>query len=124
MDMRLLGLAYRRNKLTRHLNQLLSLTWLGFAAALITGSLLFITKAPDYILNLQFQLKMIALLLAGLNMLVFHLGVYRHVDHWDTELPTPIAARIAGGLSIIFWTAVIVFGNWVGFTLDYFIFEI
>jgi len=85
---------------------------------------LFITKAPDYILNLQFQLKMIALLLAGFNMLVFHLGIYRNVDHWDTELPTPIAARIAGGLSIIFWTAVIVFGNWVGFTLDYFIFEI
>jgi hypothetical protein len=53
--------------------------------------------------------------LAGLNMAVFHFGAYRHVLEWDSRLPPPPPARLAGALSIALWTLVIFCGRWIGF---------
>jgi hypothetical protein len=56
------------------------------------------------------------MLLAGVNMLVFHFGAYRHVREWDERQPPPRAAQLAGALSITLWLGVIFFGRWIGFT--------
>jgi hypothetical protein len=53
--------------------------------------------------------------LAALNMLVFHLGAYRQVAHWDLGRP-PASAKVAGALSMSLWIAVVFFGRWIGFT--------
>jgi hypothetical protein len=34
-------------------------------------------------------------------------------------VPTPLAARIAGGLSILLWVTVICLARWIGFTKGY-----
>jgi hypothetical protein len=39
----------------------------------------------------------------------------RHVASWDLERP-PIAARFAGGVSLLLWIAIVAAGRWVGFT--------
>jgi hypothetical protein len=116
VDLRLLGVTSRDSAISKISREVLPLTWGGFVIALISGSLLFISKAPTYFHTLQFQLKFLCMFLAFLNMLTFHFGIYRRVVEWDTELPPPMAARIAGGLSLSLWFAVIVFGRWVGFT--------
>jgi hypothetical protein len=54
--------------------------------------------------------------LAGINMLLFHRGAYRRVMQWDNELPPPVGARLAGGISIALWCAVVFMGRWTGFT--------
>jgi hypothetical protein len=41
------------------------------------------------------------------------------VASWDTAPQSPLGARIAGGLSMLIWTSVIVFGRWIGFTKGY-----
>lgn len=115
LDLRLLGFAQVGTKASKYAAELLPLAWVGFVLAVISGTLLFIANAPDYVVSLQFRLKMVCILLAGLNMAIFHWGVGRRIVDWDTQLPPPAAARITGGLSILFWTGAVFLGRWVGF---------
>jgi hypothetical protein len=77
---------------------------------------MFTSAAAKYARDVPFRIKMVLLLLAGLNMLVFHHFTYRGVGAWDRDVPTPPAAKIAGGLSLLFWIGVVTCGRWVGFT--------
>lgn len=55
------------------------------------------------------------LLLAGLNVLIFHRGVYRRVDEWADAAVTPPAARIAAGVSMTAWTGVVFAGRFLAY---------
>lgn len=115
VDLRLLGWTSRGTSIARLTEETLPWTWTAWVLAAIAGSLLFISKAVTYAGNFEFRMKFICMALAGLNMLVFHFGAYRRVADWDMDTP-PTAARLAGGLSLTLWIAVIFFGRWVGFT--------
>jgi hypothetical protein len=116
VDLRLLGLTSRGSSVSKLSREILPYTWIAFGAAVITGTMMFVSKAHIYFYNLQFELKFLFMFLAGVNMLVFHFGVYRRVLSWNDSFPTPITARVAGALSIVCWGAVIFFGRWIGFT--------
>jgi hypothetical protein len=116
VDLRLVGVASRNSAVSRLSQEVLPYTWGAFICAIVTGTLLFISKAHVYFFNLQFQLKFLCMFLAGVNMLVFHFGAYRHVLEWDRKFPPPSTARLAGALSITLWIGVIFFGRWIGFT--------
>jgi uncharacterized membrane protein len=118
VDLRLMGLASLDRAVTRLARDVLPCTWAAFAAAVITGSLLFSSKAVDYAHNSFFQGKMVLLVLAGINMLIFHFFVSRDIERWATPPhPTPLPAKIAGAVSLLFWIGVVACGRWVGFTL-------
>jgi hypothetical protein len=55
------------------------------------------------------------LILAGANAWMFHRGVWVSVPHWDLDRPTPMAARIAGGASLVLWTAMIFAGRLIAY---------
>jgi hypothetical protein len=114
VDTRLIGLTSTKLPFTYVSHRLLPWTWGAFAAALITGALMFIGNAINYYSNTPFRVKMVLLALAGLNMLVFQLATFRGVASWDAGRPPP-AARTAGVLSIALWAGVIGFGRWIGF---------
>lgn len=116
VDLRLIGLASRNSAVSKLSAEVLPYTWIAFIVAVITGTMLFMSKAHVYFYNLQFELKFLCMFLAGVNMAVFHLGAYRHVLDWDNNLPPPTGARIAGVLSLTLWVGVIFFGRWIGFT--------
>jgi hypothetical protein len=115
VDLRLLGLPSTSRPYTRVSREMLGWTWAAFALAAVTGALMFAANANTYFENTAFRLKMLTLLLAGLNMAAFQLVTVRGVAAWDTG-PTPLAARAAGALSILFWTTVITLGRIIGFT--------
>lgn len=119
VDLRLLGLFDRQRAVTRVAAEMLRLTWVAFAGAVVTGLLYFAANATTYWFNMAFRFKLLAILLAGVNMLVFQLITYRTVAAWDRNAPTPRAARIAGALSILLWTTVVVLGRVIGFTKGY-----
>jgi sulfur relay (sulfurtransferase) DsrC/TusE family protein len=50
-------------------------------------------------------------------MLIFQFGIFKTVQQWDTAIAVPAAARVAAFLSLTFWTLVLIFGRWIGFTL-------
>ncbi len=115
VDLRLLGVAHRRESVRSITAQSLPLTWTAFVVAACAGALLFSSKAVIYSADLPFRLKMICLLLAGLNMAAFHALTYRRVADWDHGRPPP-AARFAGGVSLELWTVIVGAGRWIGFT--------
>ena len=119
VDLRLLGFPDRSRPFRKVAHELLPWTWVGFGVAVVTGALMFVANAGTYVGNTAFWAKMIALGCAGLNMAAFELITARSAARWDTADPPPAPARIAGGLSILFWLTVIFFGRWIGFTKGY-----
>ena len=118
VDLRLLGLASLDRAVTLLTREVLPYTWGAFAVAATTGALLFSSNARTYAHNFFFQGKMILLILAGINMSVFHVFTGRGIERWgEAAVPPPFLARIAGAASLVLWVAVIGFGRWIGFTL-------
>jgi len=117
VDLRLLNLTSRQRTVAQVSNDMLPFTWGAFALAALTGGMLFMSKATEYVVDLPFQLKMLTMALAGINMVIFHFMVFKRVAEWDGKADTPRAAKIAAGLSLLFWATVIVCGRWIGFTV-------
>ncbi len=115
VDFRLIGVSSHRRSTNQLIHELLPFTWAAFALAVVTGVLLFTSKSIDYAANIAFLCKLAVLALAGVNMAIFHLGVHRRIASWDLAPTPPLAARMAGLLSLILWTAAIVLGRWIGF---------
>jgi len=116
IDLRLLGLASTKRPYTEMARELLPWTWAGFFAAAICGSILILSRPTGYFDNEDFRLKFVCMGLAGLNMLVFQLITSKHVANWDRGRP-PLAARVAGALSILLWIGVVYFARMTGFTM-------
>ena len=116
VDWRLIGFASRDYPVTTLSRQALPWTWGGFALAVVSGALMTVGQAAEYITNPAFQLKLLLIVLAGVNMAAFHLIPWRTVSHWDSGSPPPVAARLAGGLSLALWIGVIAAGRWIAFT--------
>ena len=119
VDLRLLGLADSRLPFTRISHETLSLTWIAFVISVITGALMFTASAQTYFDNTAFQLKVLALCGAGLNMALFQLVTARRIAAWNQGAPTSRAARVAGLLSVLLWASVVLLGRWIGFTKGY-----
>lgn len=117
MDLRLLGITSRDYAVTVLSRDTLPWTWGAFVIAAITGSLLFTSKATSYMANPYFLIKICLLVLAGVNMAVFHVITWRTVKEWDTTPMVPTGAKVAGALSLLLWIGVIFFGRAIGFTL-------
>jgi hypothetical protein len=117
VDLRLLGLASIRRSVSRVTNGILPLTWCAFVVAVASGGLLFISNATKYLGNGFFIAKLFLIGAAGLNMMIFHAISAKDLPRWENETRLPLPARLAGGLSILLWVAVVACGRWVGFTM-------
>jgi hypothetical protein len=113
MDLRLMGLAFKQEKVSEMAHRTLPWAWTGIAIEVATGFLLFASEATKLAHNQAFQLKMILIFLAGINVLVFHNLAYRSVGTWEQDVITPISARIAGSLSLLLWIAIVSAGIWI-----------
>lgn len=111
VDLRLLGLGLKRAPVSQVAGQLLPWTWGGFVVLFVTGSLLIASEAVMLYDNAAFRIKVLLLLLAGLNVLIFHTTIYRSVATWDLALETPTRARIAGFVSLTCWLGLIAAGR-------------
>lgn len=115
LDLRLLGLARKNSAVTEVSHDVLALTWCAFVVTAISGVLMFCSAATRYFENTPFRFKIALLVIAGLNMAIFHLFAFRSVRKWDDAIPPPRSARVAGSVSLLSWLGVIFFGRWIGF---------
>jgi hypothetical protein len=62
-----------------------------------------------------FRIKIGLIFLAALNALIFHSTIDRRRAEWDTTLPPPPQARVAGMLGLLLWTGVIFTGRYMAY---------
>jgi hypothetical protein len=116
VDLRLLGVASIHRSFQRLATDIFKWTWGAFALTALTGMLMFITNAVVYFHNVYFRAKVVLLVLAGINILVFELTARRTVHRWDRSPSAPTAGKIVATLSLVIWVAVIFAGRMIGFT--------
>ena len=115
LDLRLIGLTMKREPVSRLAARLLPWAWAGLTIQIATGFFLFASEATRCFGNTAFRLKMLMLVLAGLNALVFHQTIYRRVANWDEAPVTPASAKLAGCCSILLWFGIVAAGRWIAF---------
>ena len=117
VDLRLLGWASPKWPYRQLVRETLPWTWAAFGFSVATGSLMFITQAVEYYQNTAFRIKMLLIMLAGINMVAFELITAREAAKWDHGMPVPPAAKLAATLSLMFWVSIVFFGRRIGFTM-------
>jgi len=115
MDLRLTGVAFRGVPASSFTGRLLPWTRAGFAVMAVTGVTLFYSAPLRYYYNLFFRVKIVLLVVAGLNVWLFHSRIHRRISEWDDQLRPPRAARVAGFVSLIVWTGVVFSGRLVAY---------
>ena len=116
IDLRLLGLASTQRSFQRMASDILKWTWAAFALTALTGTLMFTTNARVYYHNVFFRTKMLMLVLAGINILVFELTAGRTIHRWDKAPSAPPAGKAVAVLSLALWIGIISMGRLIGFT--------
>ena len=120
MDLRLLGVAYRSTPFSEVQARLFPWQMVGMAVTSVAGLLLLYAQPMRYFGKVLYWIKMALMVLAGVNMLLFHFITYRSIDKWDIASP-PVAAKVAGGLSLAMWAGIVTFGRLTAY--DWWVFE-
>jgi hypothetical protein len=115
LDLRLMGLTFRDEPVTKLAGRFLPWAWAGFIIQVTTGLLMFASEATKMYVNTAFQIKMLMILAAGVNAFVFHSLAYQSVGKWEKDPVAPLSARIAGLVSILFWFGIVAAGRWIAY---------
>jgi len=115
LDLRLMGLTFREEPVSKLAKRFLPWAWAGFIIQVTTGGLLFSSEATKMYGNLGFQIKMLLIVVAGLNAFVFHTIAYQSVGKWENDPVAPLSARAAGLLSILLWFGIVAAGRWIAY---------
>jgi hypothetical protein len=110
VDLRLLGYARAVPLLALH--KLTRVGVGGFAINVVTGFAFFVSAPDQYLYNPAVQLKMLCILIAGANLVLFYSVVWPGVR---ASGAVSGLARVCAGVSLSAWLAVIVFGRLITF---------
>ena len=117
LDLRLMGLTFRDEPVTKLAKRFLPWAWFGFIVQVVTGVLMFSSEAAKMYGNWAFQIKMLLILVAGVNAIVFHSLAYQSVGKWDRAPVAPLSARVAGTASILLWFGIVAMGRWIAYVI-------
>ena len=115
MDLRLLGLGFPELPVSTFTERLLPWTRAGFGVMVLTGVMLFYAQPVNYYQSLFFRLKVILLVIAGVNIFAFHSRIHARLGEWEHDAQPPRAARIAAMVSLAAWAGVIVSGRLIAY---------
>jgi hypothetical protein len=115
MDLRFVGLAFTHAPMTQIQRRLFPWQMAGLVPSTVTGLLLCCIDPLRYYRNVAFLVKLVLLVLAGLNALAFHLKTYQRAERWDEDPEVTAKARLAGAVSLLLWSAIIVSGRLIAY---------
>lgn len=111
-DLRVLG--WNRDLSAARLHKaLLPWVWTGFTVNLISGALLFISDAAEFAANTALRVKLVLIVIAGLNALYFQTRFASRSDDWQSHAPG--GARASALISILLWVSIIAAGRMIAY---------
>ena len=112
LNLRMLGFA--KPLPIAPLHRLMPWAMAGFGMNTVTGILAFIGMPNYYTFDVAFWLKMLALLLLGLNAAAFYLtDAFPSVEHLGPGEDAPPFAKVMAATSLVLWFAVIALGRYI-----------
>ena len=112
LDLRMLGFA--KQIPIDPLHRLVPWAMAGFAINLVTGILAFTGMSNYYTYDWAFWLKMLAIMLLGLNVAAFYLtGAFDSVEGLGPGEDAPPLAKFIAATSLLLWFTVITLGRYI-----------
>ena len=106
VDLRIMGVAGRKQSATRLAEQAFPWIWTGLCFAVLSGFVMFAGQATDYLHNSMFHRKLLVILLA----VIFGACVQRNVAKWDQSPSVPAGAKVVALVSLALWVGAILMG--------------
>lgn len=116
-DLRLLGFSMPRVPVSTAYRRMMPWILAGFVVMFVSGGLLLAGFATAAYGNVYFRVKVVAIVLAGVNAAVYHLVTERRIAQWDAGARPAGPARAAGLASILLWAVVILAGRMMSYTM-------
>lgn len=113
LDLRLLRILFRDVSISEVIEGTERFAIGGFTLMFASGFLLLLAEPLKCYTNWTFGLKMLGVLLAGVNVLFFHKKVVPNLDKLDQDAPWQ--AQMVGGVSLALWLTIIVLGRWFAY---------
>jgi hypothetical protein len=112
LDIRIMG--FMKQLPIRPLHRLVPWGLAGLAANIVTGLLAFAARPENYIFSAAIWLKMLALLLLGVNAVAFYLtDIFGQVEKLEAGEDAPFAAKLVAASGLFLWFAVIALGRYI-----------
>jgi uncharacterized membrane protein len=112
LDIRIMGFIKQLPVAPVH--RLLPWGMAGLGINILTGLMAFAGRPDNYIFSIAFWLKMLALMLLGLNAVAFYMtDVFGDVENLKPGEDAAISAKLVAASSLFLWFAVIVLGRYI-----------
>ena len=106
LDLRVLGIAARRQRVAELSEQFSPWVWTALCLAVLSGFIMFATDAGDYYTDTVFRIKMLVIGLAILFTFIVQISAAK----WDRPAATHTLPKLAALASLIFWIGAILAG--------------
>jgi hypothetical protein len=116
VDLRILGVA--KGIPIHYLEKFIPIGVISFIVNATTG-FIFVAGNPvggpmEYLTNLSFQLKMLVVLIAGINLVIFYVtGIQKKLADVPADGDASGAAKVIAAVSLTAWIFVIIFGRFI-----------
>lgn len=108
VDLRLMGRVYREVEVSTVIRKLAPATVITALIAIVSGMAFYSADFTRLSVSALFQVKLVLLTLAVINLWYLHVIALRDLDTWEaaTNMPPP-AARVSAYSSMVLWAALI-----------------
>ena len=113
INLRVLG--YKPELPLLHTRELLPLAWLGFTLNAISGSLLFSSDAVYFFASYTFRIKMVLIVLGGLNAALLGRRIFREAAAGGPAPPPSAGTKLIAASSLVFWIGAVCAGRLIAY---------
>jgi hypothetical protein len=113
INLRVLG--YKPDLPLFNMQQLLPLAWLGFTLNAVSGALLFTSDAVYFFSSYTFRIKMVLIVLGGLNAALLGRRIFRDAASGGAAAPAAASTKFIAVTSLIFWFGAVCAGRLIAY---------
>ena len=115
VDLRLTDKVFKNLSISEMNRKVLPLTIFGFLVMSVTGLLLFYAIPVRNYQNIFFRIKMILIVVAGINAFFFHRRMSKEALVWDKDSSIPRSMKTSAITSLVLWSLVIISGRMIAY---------